>query len=167
MFLCTTKAGSLECSSFVRRKPAAPSKSMAVWGIIFLSPRRRAAHFPLAGLRVTWVLGPCCARSGAAALLAAGECATMRAQAVLMTACRTAIADAVFFTTSSPKADARPSPSSPVGDRKRSRGVPWTASPKTSPGACLLVSYRLLASPQPSQKTCSNAAAAAQIHRIH
>ena len=34
VFLCTTSAGSLECSSFVLRKPAAPSKSMAVWGII-------------------------------------------------------------------------------------------------------------------------------------
>ena len=36
VFLCTTKAGSFECSSFVRLKPAAPSKSMAVWGIIFV-----------------------------------------------------------------------------------------------------------------------------------
>ena len=97
VFLCTTKAGSFECSSFVRRKPAAPSKSMAVWGIIVVRGDGVRRTFRWLGCWVTWVLRPCCARSGAAALLAAGECATMRAQAVLMTACRTALADAVFF----------------------------------------------------------------------
>ena len=59
VFRWTTKAGSFECSSFVRLKPAAPSKSMAVWGIIFVvlllrvSGGERAAACYLTALAAT------------------------------------------------------------------------------------------------------------------
>ena len=54
VFRWTTNAGSLECSSFVLRKPAAPSRSMAVCGIILSSRAGRSARFLVeAGLWVT------------------------------------------------------------------------------------------------------------------
>ena len=60
----TTNAGSFECSSFVLLKPAAPSRSMAVCGIIVPSRAGRCARFLVeAGAGSRRVRGLWCARS--------------------------------------------------------------------------------------------------------
>ena len=151
VFRWTTKAGSFECSSFVRLKPAAPSKSMAVWGIIFVvlllrvSGGERAAACYLTALAATrgaalpglglWVTADprlCVARARSGESFAARRvrnerCATYYKPGVQDGGGDSARALSIFFGALGLSA---PSTSAPVEDRKRSRGVPWTAPPK-------------------------------------
>ena len=57
VFRWTTKAGSFECSSFVRLKPAAPSKSMAVWGIMAAARGGGVQLSPRLGCGSRWYRG--------------------------------------------------------------------------------------------------------------
>ncbi len=98
--------------------------------------RRGDTRHYLLGLWVTADLRPLVASARTAVQsFATGECAASAAQAIIGLACRTAAATrlelSIFFW-----ALGAASTSAPVEDRKRSRGVPWTASPKMSPELC-------------------------------
>ena len=132
VFRWTTKAGSFECSSFVLRKPAAPSRSMAVCGIILFRGERRAAHFP-AGVGHGWSAASG-ARAAGAVVGEAGR--ATRAQALVSDAVQERASDtrrqpraSLFFLPGTRGAVHQRS----VEDRKRSRCLPWTASPKMGP----------------------------------
>ena len=183
VFRWTTNAGSFECSSFVLRKPAAPSRSMAVCGIMFLvgvllrlvggGERAAASYVALAATRGAfyWRLG-CVTRwvrglwqRARCAVVGEAGCAT-RAQALVSDAVQGSASDTRRWRSLPPfflAAGTRVA-SAPVGDRKLSRGVLWTAPTKKGSGSPNVSGFACSVEPH---KTCYKVAAAARLRRIH